>query len=259
MLLRALSTLTLAAASAVTLSAGADPFVGTWKLNLAKSKFTGQQTRIEVLGQNRYKFTSGADSDTITADGTDQPYHDGTARAITMEGPNVRKTVVKRDGRILSTYTWTLSADSKTMTLKGTQIKPDGTTANYEGAAKRVGSGSGWAGTWESTDYKVSSPDVFVLSSYQGDGLSINVPAYKEVINLRFDGKDYPDTGPDVAAGSTSAGKRIDPNTLEVTDKVKDHVTDRLTCQLSRDGKTMTMTVHNTGQANPQIAVYDKQ
>ena len=258
MLLRALSTLTLAAASVATLPA-ADPFAGTWKLNLAKSKFTGQQTKIEDLGQNRYKFTGGADSDTITADGTDQPYHDGTTHAVTMETPNVRKTVVKKDGKILSTYTWTLSADGKTMTLKGTQYKPDGTAEDYGGASQRIGSGTGWTGTWESTDYKVSSPFEAVISAYQGDGLSISYPAYKDVLNMKFDGKDYSENGPNVLAGSKSSGRRVNANTLEIADKIRDKVVDKATWKVSKDGKTLTVVAHNTGQPNAQTAVFDKQ
>jgi hypothetical protein len=56
---RVLSTLALAAFSAAALSAATDPFVGTWKLNPAKSKFSGEQIKIDDLGQNRYKITGG--------------------------------------------------------------------------------------------------------------------------------------------------------------------------------------------------------
>jgi hypothetical protein len=259
MFLRALSTLLLAASSAATLSAAADPFVGTWKLNLAKSKFSGEQMKIEDLGQNRYKLTGGVDSDTITADGTDQPVHYGRTLAITKQGSNVWKVVSKKDGKVLSTYTETLSADGRTLSFKGSNVKPDGTSADFEGATKRVGSGSGWAGTWESTEVKISSPDETVISSYQGDGLSFATPAYKDVLNMKFDGKDYPETGPQVAAGSASSGKRLNANTLEITDKIQDKVMDHATFEVSKDGKTLTITVHETGQPNPLTAVYDRK
>lgn len=258
MLLRALSTLTLAAASAVTLSAGADPFVGTWKLNLAKSKFSGEQMKIEDLGQNRYRLTAGVDSDTLTADGTDQPVHYGRTESIAKQGPNVWKVSYKKEGKVLSAGTWTLSADGKTILYKGTEFKPDGTTGDYEGTVKRVGSGSGWAGTWESTEVKISSPDQMVISVYQGDGLTFSSPAYKSVSNVKFDGKDYPDSGPDVIEGSTNSGKRTGPNALELTSKIKDKVMDRSTSEVSKDGKTLTVTYHESGQPKP-LTVYDKQ
>src|ERR1035441_4302901 len=112
---RTLSTLALAAFSAAALSAATDPFVGTWRLNPAKSKFSGEQIKIDDLGQNRYKIIGGVDSDTITADGTDQPVHYGRTEAITKQGANVWKIVVKKDGKVLSTGTWTLSGDGQTL------------------------------------------------------------------------------------------------------------------------------------------------
>ena len=256
---RVLSTLALAAFSAAALSAATDPFVGTWKLNPAKSKFSGEQIKIDDLGQNRYKITGGVDSDTITADGTDQPVHYGRTEAITKQGPNVWKIVMKKDGKVLSTGTWTLSGDGKTLAVKGSNVKPDGTNADFEAAVKRVGSGSGWAGTWESTDVKISSPDEYIISSYQGDGLSFSTPAYKEVLNMKLDGKDYPATGPNVPPGATSSGKRVNASTLEITEKIKDKVMDHVAYQVSADGNTLTLTIHETGQPKPLTAVYEKK
>ena len=70
-------SLALACLLAGTLWAADDPFCGKWKLNMEKSKFAGEQTKIEDLGGNKYKWTSGNVSDTITADGNDQPVHFG--------------------------------------------------------------------------------------------------------------------------------------------------------------------------------------
>jgi hypothetical protein len=257
--LRALLSLALAAFFAATLSAATDPFVGTWKLNPAKSKFTGEQLKIEDLGQNRYKISGGIDSDTLTADGSDQPIRYGRTESITKQAANVWKVVQKQDGKVLSAATWTLSADGKTLAVKGTDNKPDGTTSDYEVAVKRVGSGSGFAGTWETTDVKFTSPNEYVITSYQGDGLTFSTPAYKEVLNMKFDGKDYPSSGPNVPAGAVTSGRRVNASTLDTTGKIKDKVTDHTTFTVSTDGKTMTLTIHETGQAKALTAVYDKQ
>jgi hypothetical protein len=56
-----------------TLWASDDPFCGKWKLNMEKSKLVGEQIKIQDLGGNKYKWTSGNTSDTFTYDGTDQP------------------------------------------------------------------------------------------------------------------------------------------------------------------------------------------
>jgi len=75
---------------------------------------------------------------------------------------------------------------------------------------------------------------------------------------MKFDGKDYEEKGPNVAPGSMSSGKRVNAHTLEVTDKVKGEVMDHTKFEVSPDGKTLTLTVHGTGQANAQTVVYNK-
>lgn len=252
------SSLALACLLAGTLCAADDPFCGKWKLNQEKSKIAGEQMKTEDLGGNKYKFTFGENSDTITADGTDQPIHFGRTMSIASEGPTTWKMVIKKDGKVISSMTHTLSDDGNTQTIKGTDTKPDGTTSDYEVVEKRVGSGSGWGGTWESTEVKIGSPDEYDVEKYGARGLTFNAPAESDVLSMNFDGKDYEEKGPNVAPGSTSSGKRVDAHTLEVTDKIKGKVMDHTRFQVSEDGKTLTLTIHETGQPNALTIVYDK-
>jgi hypothetical protein len=249
----------LAASFAASLSAASDPFLGTWKLNMSKSTFSGYRYKIEDLGQNRYKLTFGAEPDTLTADGTDQPVHYGNTMAFTLEGPNIWKFRTKKDGRVIATFTDTLSADGKTIVSIGTANKPDGTTEDFQETWKRVGNGSGWAGIWETTKVEANAPDELVISPYHTDGLTFNTPAYKDVLSIEFDNKDYAETGPNVAPGSMSSGKRSDVNTLELTDKIQGKVMDKATYKISKDGRTLTITTYYTGQVKPQIAVLEKK
>ena len=251
-------SLTLACLIVGTLHAADDPFCGKWKLNMEKSKFAGEEMKIQDLGGNKNTLTFGNVSDTITADGTDQPVHFGRTVSITPEGSNSWKMVDKKDGTIVSSMTHTLSADGKMQTIKGTDTKPDGGTSDFNVEMKREGSGSGWGGTWESTNVKITSPDEWEIAAYEGDGLTFNTPAYKDTLNMKFDGKDYEEKGPDVAPGSMSSGKRVDAHTLDVTDKVKGEVMDHTKYVVSRDGKTLTLTVHESGQPHALTIVYDK-
>jgi len=241
-----------------TLWATDDPFVGKWKLDMGKSKITGEQTKIEDLGGNKYRWTSGNVVDTITADGTDQPDRFGRTTSITPVGANTWKMVIKKDGRVLSSMTHTLSADGKTQTIKGTGNKPDGTTDDFTVVMKKISGGAGWSGTWEDTDVKLNSPDEWEIQSYGGDGLTFASPAYKDTLSIKFDGKDYEEKGPNVAPGSSSSGKRVDAHTLDVTDKVKGDVMDHTKYEVSPDGKTLTLTVHEAGQTSVQTYVYNK-
>jgi hypothetical protein len=248
----------LACLIAGSLCAADDPFCGKWKLNMEKSKFTGDQIKIESLGGEKYKWTVGADSDTIAYDGTDQPAHYDRTIAMTPQGNNAWKMVIKKDGRVLSTMTHTLTADGKSQTIIGTDTKPDGTTSDFNVTWKKVSGGAGWAGTWEESVVKFTSPDEWDITPFEGDGLTFDTPAYKDTLSMKFDGKDYEEKGPNVAANSMSSGKRVNSHTLEVTDKVKGEVMDHTRYEVSPDGKTLTVTIHNTGQPKPQVIVYDR-
>lgn len=235
-----------------------DPFCGKWKLDKDKSKIAGEQFKIEDLGNDKLKFTSGNDTDTVTMNGTDQPVHYGRTMALTKESPTSFKMVFKQDGKVLSSMTHSLSDDGNTQRIKGTNYKPDGTTSDFDVAMKRVGSGSGWTGTWESTTVEFTSPDEWDIEPNGADGLTFNTPAYQDTTSLKFDGKEYPEKGPNVPAGSMTSGKRIDAHTLELTDKIKGKVMDHEKLEVSSDGKTLTMTIHETGQPNPLTIVYQK-
>jgi hypothetical protein len=252
------SSLALACLFVGTLWATDDPFCGKWKLNMEKSQFAGEQVKIQDLGGNKYKWTVGDRTDTITFDGTDQPVHFGRTIAMTPDGKDAWKMVIKKDGRVLSTMTHALSDGGKTETIKGTETKPDGTTSDFDVVWKKKSGGSGLAGTWEEADVKFTSPDEWVIEAYEGDGLTFNTPAYQDVLSMKFDGTDYEEKGPNVAPGSASSGKRVNAHTLEVTDKVKGEVMDHTKYEVSPDGKTLTLTIHDAGQPKALTVVYNK-
>jgi hypothetical protein len=77
--------------------------------------------------------------------------------------------------------------------------------------------------------------------------------------NVKFDGKDYPNEGPNADPGSSSSIRRVDEHTLEMTDKFKGKVTDTEQIELSRDGKTLTITVHFAGRDKPNVMVFQRQ
>ena len=242
-----------------TLWAANDPFVGKWKLNPSKSKLTDQM-KVEVAGANRYAITFAPGAvDTVVADGSDQPGLRGTTLSITVEGPNTWKVTRKREGRTLITANWTLSGDGKTLTDAFTGYEPDGSTLSLHYVYERTAAGSGFPGTWESTSEKVNSVFEFQIQPYEGDGLSFITPAEHETQNMRFDGKDYPNVGPDVPPGSASSGGRVNERTLEMTDKIKGKVMNTRQIKLSPDLKTLTMTVRGGNQSKPNILVFERE
>lgn len=251
-------SLALACLVAGTLWASDDPFCGKWKLNMAKSKFVGQQIQIQDLGGNKYKWSFAGVSETYTYDGTDQPSQFGQTVSVAPEGNNNWKMVIKKDGKVISSMIHSISADGKTQTIKGTDYKADGTTSDFDVLWKKVAGGSGWGGTWEESGVKFTSPDELDIEPYETDGLSFITPAQKDVLRMKFDGKDYEEKGPTVPTGAASSGKRVNARTLEIADKMKDKVLGHTRYELSADGKTLTLISRATGQAKAQTIVYDK-
>jgi hypothetical protein len=249
-----------------TLRAANDPFAGKWKLNPSQSKFT-EQMKVEVVGPNRYAITfvepglgSGV-TDTVVADGTDQPAVFGTTLSVTIENPDAWKVVRKSNGHILLTAFWKLSEDGNVLGDAFTGYRADGSTLRQDYVFKRMAGTLGFPGTWGNTSEKVDSDSVyeFQIEPYKGDGLSFITPASDEIQDMRFDGKDYPDAGPNVVLDSASSGRRLNEHALEITDKIKGKVMDTRKIELSPDLKTLTMTIRPVGQNNPNILVFERQ
>jgi hypothetical protein len=259
MLKRTFRLLMVAGLVAGTLWAADDPFTGHWKLNPSKSRFPDEM-KVTAAGANKYTFDFGAGNpEMIVTDGTDQPGIFGTTLAVTVEGPDTWKVVRKKGGRTLLTATWKLSQDGTTLSDFYRQNQPDGSTLSMDYVYKRATAGSGFAATWDSVSEKMNSDFNLQIQRYGDDGLTFITPAEKMTRNMKFDGKDYPNVGPDVPSGSVSSGRRVNERALEMTDKIKDKIMDTREIELSPDLKTLTMTVRPAGQNKAIVMVFDRE
>jgi hypothetical protein len=240
-----------------SLWAASDPLVGKWKLDPSKSKATDLM-RVARAGANKYTliFNSG-DLETVVADGTDQPALFGTTLSITVAGPDNWKVVRKQAGQTIITGNWKLSEDGKTLTDAFTSKQPNGSMSTVNYIYIRTAGGSGFPSSWESQSEKVNSSFELQIRPYEGDGLSLINPSSTK--SMKFDGKDYSAQGKYVAPGSVSSGRRINERTLDVTDKIKGRIADTQQIQLSPDLKTLTITIHPSGQSKPNIFVFDRE
>ena len=234
------------------------PFVGEWKLNASKSKLADQM-KVESVGGNKYAFDFGVGSETVAADGTDQPGYGGTTLAVTVEGPDSWKVVRKKDGHVLLTANWKLAKDGSALSDDFTSFAPDGSASNVKYVYERTTETSGFVGTWESTNQRVNFALVIEIQPFEGDGLSLISPTADKPKNLSFDGKDYPDLGSNASPGSTYSARRVSERTLELTDKLNGKIVDARQYMLSSDLKTLTLTIHKTGMRAPTVLVFERQ
>jgi hypothetical protein len=259
MLKCALRLLLVAGLATGALSASNDPFLGEWKLNPSKSKLIDVM-KVGSAAGNKYAFDFGGGSaEMIAADGTDQPGLAGTTLSVTIEGGDSWKVIRKKDGHILLTGIWKLSKDGNTLKDDYTEFAPDGSpSSNVKYVYQRTAGTSGFAGTWEASA-TMNEAIVLKVQPYEGDGLSFINTSEGQTKNVKFDGKDYPNTGTNVRAGSASTARRVNEDTLEMTDKFNGKITNTRQIQLSADRKTLTMTVHVPGRREPDIFVFERQ
>jgi hypothetical protein len=242
-----------------TLRAATDPFTGKWKLNPSRSTLTDQM-KVQAVGPNKYNLIfSGDNVETVVADGTDQPGLFGSTLSVTVEAPDSWKVVRKTNGRTTIIGLWKLSDDGSTLTDNFTGYRADGSTSNLHYIYKRTAGTSGFPGTWESVTEQVNSSFELQIQPYQDDGLSFIYPGSSMIKSVKFDGKDYPGSGPNSPAGYTSSVHRVNAQTLEMTDKMNGKLFDTVQIELSADGKTLTMTTSIPGQSKPNIMVFDRE
>jgi hypothetical protein len=108
-------------------------FTGTWQLNAAKSKLdntVGQTMKIENVGPDTYKTTIDAvlksgekrhQEISRTYDGKERPSvgigaPSGATEICQHVNASTRKVTQKRDGKLFSEFTSTISPDGKVMT-----------------------------------------------------------------------------------------------------------------------------------------------
>lgn len=124
-----------------------DSLLGTWVLNVAKSKHTPgpppkeQTTIVEAAGQGIKVTTKGIDSDgkptmtTYTAnyDGKDNPVTGNPAWdmvSLKRINPNTVEFTRKRAGKVVQTATSVVSTDGKTRTISATGVDAQGQKIN---------------------------------------------------------------------------------------------------------------------------------
>jgi hypothetical protein len=185
---------------------------------------------------------------------SDQPGNDGVITSVLAEQPDSWRIINKKDGHVVLKASWKLSQDGNTLTDNFASFAADGSPAvslRYVYKRTDASPGSGFAGTWESTSQVMDSTFLLNIQPYQGDGLSIIIPAQNQTENVKFDGKDHP---------NVASGRRTNEHSLEIEKKSEGKITRTQQLELSSDHKTLSLTVYAAGRSEPNnILVFDRQ
>jgi hypothetical protein len=233
------------------------PFDGTWQLNTAKSHLAGDTLTLSDAGGGSLKYTDSDQTYTFKPDGSSVTTPMGSDRTFTKNADGSYTSTIKLRGTLVRTNTWTPSSDGKTMTIESKGTKPNGDTFDDVTTFTRTSAGSGIIGGWKSTQVKLSSPNSMSIKT-SGDAVTLTISAVKATSQAKWDGKDYPASGPTVADGITLAVKKTGPSSFKMVEKSKGKVLATLHYTVAADGKSMTMHGVNGAGKEPFTEVWEK-
>jgi hypothetical protein len=232
-------------------------FEGTWKTDLSKSKFSPKPFTV-YISQGWFHCVSCTPPLDIAADGQDHPVSGqpfDTASATIVDARNT--TIVgKSAGKIVFEQTASAAADGKTLTLKTTMHPKDGSKAvTFEGIHTREGvlpaGVHATSGNWVMKKASGSAEVLLTTFKVNGEEITLTQPT-GQTYTAKFDGADYPVKGD--YGWDTVSLKRIDPHTIEETDKFKGSVIGLATSTVSANGKTMTVVA--TDMPSKRVSTY---
>jgi hypothetical protein len=244
---------------AAGLAAAENPFAGTWKLNPAKSKLTGDTMKFEKTPSGAIRASGSGLSYTFNVDGKECTGPLGEVIVWKQIDDHTWETTYKRKGILLSTDTSKLSTDGKTMTVVRKGTKPNGATFQDTVVYERISGDKGLLGGWRDKEVKINSLITMDIKPSGQDGLLFTSEGYKWTCEAKFDGKDYTVTGPTLPAGITVTLKHTGPRSFEMLSKNSGKPISRDTYTVSQDGRTLTDTGSAVAVNEPYTQVFERQ
>ena len=235
------------------------PADGTWTLNTAKSRLAGDTMNFEDAGTGQLKYSDSDESYTLKTDGSSIVTPLGTERTFKKTGDDSYEATSKRNGNLLSTSAWKVSADGNSLVIDSKGTKPNGDKFNDSVTYTRTAPGTGLVGGWKSTKVKLSSPSAISFQSSGQDDVTLSISAIKATCNAKWDGKDYPASGPTVPDGVTLALTKTGPNTFKMVEKIKTKAVAIVRYTVAADGKSMVAKGTNGAGKEPYTEIWEKQ
>jgi hypothetical protein len=238
----------------------ADPsYVGTWKLNPARSDFGETTVTYEPIADGQMKVTTGGQSYTFKADGKEYPTPWGNTIAWKTVDANTWEVTTRTNGKVVSTATLKVAGDGKTLTSDARNVLATGQTSDDSSVYTRLSGTSGLAGKWKTKNVKIGSPGTVRITASGPAAVTVMFVEEKGTCDARFDGKDHPATGPIWPSGWTCAVAKDGTSAFGVTWKKDGKPMFKDTFTASADGRTLTDAGGMVGTTERVKAVYDRQ
>jgi hypothetical protein len=242
--MRKLFFLVAIAAVITPLLTAQNAFDGTWKIDLNKVDFS-KKPDVFLLQNGMYECKTCTPPYKVKADGTDQsvsghPYFDSVA--IKVVNDHEIEETDKKDGKVVSTSTSTVSPDGNTATFafSDSSNTNGGPPVTGKGEATRVAKGpagsNAISGSWRTTKFESLSDNGLVWTyKVSGDEINMTNPNGQSY-TAKLNGTDAPMKG-DPGISSVSV-RMLGKDKLEETDKRDGKVIGVFRMTVSEDGKT---------------------
>jgi hypothetical protein len=213
------------------------PYVGRWKVNLAKSDFGQTTITFDSLPGGEWQSTAFGITYKFKMDGKDYPDSMGGTAAWKAVDSTTWELVAKANGKVTETDTVKLSNDGKTVTFNSKQMKANGGSLESTTIYERISGGPSLAGKWKTRKVSGGSGTMEMVPS-GADGLIFKDPDMGMSCEAKLDGNDYPCTGPMLPPGFTIAMKNTS-RSLGITVKKDGKPFFKATYTVTPDGKSM--------------------
>ncbi len=204
---------------ALPLSAWAQsPFNGTWRMNLSSAQFKDEPD-VFALENGEYTCSSCIPKIAVKADGADHKVagdKDYDTLAVKQVDDKTVQFTRKKAGRVVSQSTDTVSPDGNSLTVEFKDYRQEGQPMNSQTLFTRAAPGPkgtrAISGAWRTAKVEnVSEHGLTMTLKSTTDGMSMDLPFYRESYEAKFDGKEYPVKG---EAGGTVSLKKVNDNTI---------------------------------------------
>lgn len=211
---------------------------GTWRLVPSKSQIPGSNFQVTVGEGEEYTFDYGAYKDRFRCDGREHHLSSGKTISCTQASAFAFDSIARRDGVLLNTAHWEVSADQRMLSIKMTAPQPSGSEQTKEVLYERLTGTKGFAGSWKDLNHLRNRPQLLVLTPH-GRSLYYGFPEVGQYAEVEVDGADTLWRGHSVPAGSTIAIRIQDRSELLVVRKLNGVVINQGSMTIVGDGHTL--------------------
>ncbi len=233
-----------------TAAVAQSPFDGTWKVDIENAQFP-TTPYVYALKDGTYRCSSCLSQIEVKADGEDHKVTGDPSRdSVSIKIINDRSITEsdKKAGKTIGTKTTTISADGKTMKVEFSDnsndtAQPATGTAILTRIAPGPAGSHAISGSWKISKMEnVSASASMMTFKVEAGALHMSNPTGQSYI-AKLDGTEAPLRG-DPSQTSVSV-KQIDKSTIVETDKRDGKVIGVQRFEITPDGKTLHITVHD--------------